>query len=157
MKKNIVLYGLWGCFYILCMVLGYTVTAPITTAQQVGLTILSLAFFVPPTILLIDSYRQKDQKGLRALRIISGHFPLAAICIALGASFQALGDGIYSTITSLCRQMLVLLPAAYLLSLSGEVTSVWWAYPIAEVMSLTVTMIFFLRIYRQKIKPLQNE
>ena len=72
MKKNIVLYGLWGCFYILCMVLGYTVTAPIATAQQVGLTILSLAFFVPPTILLIDSYRQKDQKGLRALRIISG-------------------------------------------------------------------------------------
>ena len=72
MKKNIVLYGLWGCFYILCMVLGYTVTAPITTAQQVGLTVISLSFFVPPTILLIDSYRQKDQKGLRALRIISG-------------------------------------------------------------------------------------
>ena len=71
MKKNIVLYGLWGCFYILCMVLGYTVTAPITTAQQVGLTFISLAFFVPPTILLIDSYRQKDQKSLRALRIVS--------------------------------------------------------------------------------------
>ena len=72
MKKNIVLYGLWGCFYILCMVLGYRVTAPITTAQQVGLTILSLAFFVPPTILLIDSYRQKDQKALLVLRIVSG-------------------------------------------------------------------------------------
>ena len=72
MKKNIVLYGLWGCFYILCMVLGYTVTGEIATAQQVGLTVISLAFFVPPTILLIDSYRQKDQKGLRALRIISG-------------------------------------------------------------------------------------
>ena len=71
MKKNIVLYGLWGCFYILCMVLGYTVTVPITTAQQVGLTVISLSFFVPPTILLIDSYRQKDQKGLRALRIVS--------------------------------------------------------------------------------------
>ena len=67
----------------------------------------------------------------------------------------AIANGIYSTITSLCRQMLVLLPAAYLLSLTGEVTNVWWAYPIAEVMSLTVTMIFFLRIYRQKIKPLQ--
>jgi putative effector of murein hydrolase LrgA (UPF0299 family) len=72
MKKNIILYGLWGCFYILCMVLGYTVTTPITTAQQVGLTVISLAFFVPPTILLIDSYRQKDQKGLRVLRIVSG-------------------------------------------------------------------------------------
>ena len=72
MKKNIVLYGLWGCFYILCMVLGYTVTGEITTAQQVGLTVISLAFFIPPTILLIDSYRHKDQKGLRALRIVSG-------------------------------------------------------------------------------------
>lgn len=82
MKKYIVLYGLWGCFYILCMVLGYTVTAPITTAQQVGLTFISLAFFIPPTILLIDSYRQKDQKGLRVLRIISG--------LSLGLTFFVL-------------------------------------------------------------------
>ena len=118
-----------------------------------------LAFQFLPDVLL-GFFNPSDEFlriGRSALRIISGHFPLAALCIALGASFQALGDGIYSTITSLCRQMLVLLPAAYLLSLSGEVTSVWWAYPIAEVMSLTVTMIFFLRIYRQKIKPLQND
>jgi Na+-driven multidrug efflux pump len=95
--------------------------------------------------------------GVSALRIVSLHFPIAAVGIALGASFQALGNGIYSTITSLCRQMLVLLPAAYLLSLTGEVTNVWWAYPIAEFMSLAATMYFFLRIYRQKIKPLVNE
>jgi Na+-driven multidrug efflux pump len=92
--------------------------------------------------------------GQRALRTISLCFPLAAVCIALGASFQALGNGIYSTIVSLCRQLVVLLPAAYLLSLTGQVNAVWWAFPIAELMSMTTTSILFIRIYRQKIRPL---
>ena len=93
--------------------------------------------------------------GSRALRTISLCFPLAAVCIALSASFQALGNGIYSTIVSLCRQLVVLLPAAYLLSLSGDVNAVWWAFPIAELMSMATTMVLFVRIYRQKIRPLQ--
>lgn len=92
--------------------------------------------------------------GRTALRIISIHFPIAAICIALGASFQALGNGMYSTITSLCRQLLVLLPVAYLLSRSGKVDLVWWAFPIAETISLAATIFFFVRIYRKKIRPL---
>ena len=92
--------------------------------------------------------------GMTALRIIAIHFPVAAVCIALGASFQALGNGIYSTITALCRQLVVLLPVAYLLSLSGDVNMVWWAFPVAEIMSLLVTMICFVRIYRKKVKPL---
>ena len=94
--------------------------------------------------------------GRSALRIIGICFPAAAIGIALSASFQALGNGIYSTITSICRQMLVLLPAAYLLSLSGEVTNVWWSFPIAECVSLLVTILLFTRIYRKKIKPLSE-
>ena len=94
--------------------------------------------------------------GRSALRIIGICFPAAAIGIALSASFQALGNGIYSTITSICRQMLVLLPAAYLLSLSGEVTNVWWSFPIAECVSLLVTILLFIRIYRKKIKPLSE-
>ncbi|MBQ6839838.1 MAG: MATE family efflux transporter [Oscillospiraceae bacterium] len=92
--------------------------------------------------------------GVNALRIVSWHFPIAAVCIALGASFQALGNGIYSTITSLCRQLVALLPAAYLLSLTGDVNLVWWAFPIAEVVSMIFTLIFFRRIYQQKIKPM---
>ena len=92
--------------------------------------------------------------GRAALRTISFSFPVAAVCISLDASFQALGNGIYSTITSLCRQLLVLLPVAYLLSLSGNVNLVWLAYPIAEVVSGAATAFFFSRIYRQKIKPL---
>ncbi len=95
--------------------------------------------------------------GVAALRIISIHFPMAAVCIVLGACFQALGNGIYSTITSLCRQLIALLPAAYLLSLSGNVDNVWWAFPIAEVVSMAFTLFFFARIYRMKISPLMDK
>lgn len=115
-----------------------------------------LAFQLIPEVLL-SMFNASDTfmaLGSKALRIISFHFPLAAFCIALGASFQALGNGIYSTITSLCRQLVALLPAAYLLSLSGSVDAVWWAFPIAEFISLAATIFFFTRIYRKKIKPL---
>ena len=117
-----------------------------------------LAFQLAPQVLL-GIFELSDTfvaLGKTALRIISIHFPIAAVCIALGASFQALGNGMYSTITSLCRQLVVLLPAAYLLSLTGDVNAVWWAFPIAEVMSLIATLFFFVRIYRQKVKPLFN-
>lgn len=117
-----------------------------------GLLIFQLA---PNT--LLGMFNPSDEFlriGIKALRIISWHFPLAAIGIAVSASFQALGNGVYSTITSVCRQLLVLLPVAYLLSLTGEVINVWWAFPIAEVISLTVSMLLYARIYKQKIKPL---
>ena len=115
-----------------------------------------LAFqFLPDLLLgLFNPSEAFLEIGRAALRTISWCFPMAAISIALGASFQALGNGIYSTITSLCRQMLVLLPVAYLMSLTGNVNMVWLAYPIAEVVSCVVTCFFFLRIYKQKIKPL---
>ena len=117
-----------------------------------------LAFQLIPDVLL-GLFNPSDtflEIGRAALRSISLSFPVAAVCISLGASFQALGNGIYSTITSLCRQLLVLLPVAYLLSLSGNVNLVWLAYPIAEVVSGAATAFFFRRIYMQKIKPLFN-
>jgi putative MATE family efflux protein len=115
-----------------------------------------LAFQLIPELLL-GIFNPTDEFmriGRTALRIISLCFPAAAIGIALTAGFQALGNGIYSTIVSICRQMVVLLPAAFLLSLSGDVNNVWWAFPIAEVFSLMVTMFLFSRIYKQKIKPM---
>ena len=114
------------------------------------------AFQTIPNVLLsiFDSSELFLSLGNRALRTISLCFPFAAVCIALGASFQALGNGIYSTIVSLCRQLVVLLPAAYLLSLSGRIEAVWWAFPIAEVMSLSATTFFFIRIYKQKLRPM---
>ena len=95
------------------------------------------------------------QLGISALRIISLMFPLAAVGIALGgAAFPAMGNGLYSTITSLCRQLIVLLPAAYLLSLTGDVHAVWWAFPIAEVVSMVITLVLYGKVYRTKIKPM---
>ncbi len=118
-----------------------------------------LAFlFIPETMLGIFKLSEGFiSLGVVALRTISLHFPIAAVCIALGASFQALGVGMYSTITSLCRQLIVLLPAAWLLSLTGDVNMVWWAFPIAELMSLIATIFFFLRLYKQKIQPMFAE
>ena len=129
------------------------------TAALCLMTVGLLVFQFFPDVLLgmFNPSQAFLEIGRVALRTISWSFPIAAICIALGASFQALGDGIYSTIVSLCRQLVVLLPAAYLLSLTGEVQRVWLAFPIAEVVSGTVTFICFTRIYRQKIKPLFDQ
>ena len=116
----------------------------------------TLAFELIPQVLL-GIFELSDtflELGKTALRIIAIHFPVAAVCIALGATFQALGNGIYSTVTALCRQLVALLPAAYLLSLSGNINAVWWSFPIAEVVSLAATLFFFVRIYRQKVKPM---
>ena len=136
-----------------------TKTLKLAVCGALGFMILGcLAFeLIPGTLLSI--FNPSDvfmALGKPALRTIGLHFPIAAICIALGASFQALGNGMYSTITSLCRQMLALLPAAYLLSLSGSVDLVWWAFPIAEVVSLTATIFFFNRIYKERVKPLYH-
>ena len=117
-----------------------------------------LAFQLLPDMLLgiFNPTEEFLRIGRSALQIISFCFPAAAIGISLSASFQAMGNGIYATIISMCRQMLVLVPAAYLLSLAGEVTYVWWSFPIAEVASLAVTLFFFIRIYLRKIKPLYD-
>lgn len=122
------------------------------TIMLLGLT----AFQLIPEVLLglFNPSAEFLAIGIKALRIISIHFPVAAFCIVMGASYQALGNGIYSTIVSLCRQLIVLLPAAYLLSLSGDVNMVWWAFPIAEVMSAAVNMVLFRRLYMKKIAPL---
>ena len=126
-----------------------------------GLTLMVsglLVFQLVPDLLL-DMFNPTEEflvLGRSCLRTISWSFPIAAVCIILSASFQALGNGIYATITSNCRQLVVLLPAAYLLSLSGNVNLLWLSYPIAELASGTATLFFFIRIYRQKIKPLFN-
>lgn len=132
-------------------------TLKISCATALCIMLLGLAAFqMIPQVLLGIFNPSEDflSIGITALRIISVHFPIAAFCIMLGACFQALGNGIYSTIVSLCRQLVVLLPVAYLLSLTGNVANVWWAFPIAEVMSALVTGILFAKIFREKVKPL---
>ena len=132
-------------------------TLKITCTIAMGVMIAGLLTFQLAPHLLLNMFNPTEefmQIGKVALRAISWHFPVAAIAIALSSSFQALGNGFYSTIVSLCRQLFALLPAAYLLSLTGYVDNVWWAFFIAEFVSLAVTVFLFIRIYRKKVRPL---
>lgn len=92
--------------------------------------------------------------GVPALRYISLSFVLAAVNINLGASFQALGKSYFSMIVSFARQIVVLLPAAYLLSKTGVIDNVWFAFPIAEIASLAATLICFTSIYKKLINKI---
>lgn len=90
--------------------------------------------------------------GVPALRIIGIHFLLAWLCIIANAVFQALGNGVYSLVVSVARQLVVLLPVALILAKLGGLAAVWWAFPIAELMSLCVSLFFLFRINRKVIR-----
>ena len=91
------------------------------------------------------------QIGIPALRIISVSFSIAGYCIVCSSVYQALGNGMYSLTVSVARQLIVLLPVAYLLSKLGNVNLVWWSFPIAELASLVMSTVFLVKIYRQII------
>ena len=143
--------------YGACQPKRITGTLKCALGAAMGIMLLGLAAFQLLPDVLLGFFNPSDTFlaiGRSALRIVSLHFPLAAIGIALSSSFQAMGNGIYSTIVSLMRQLVVLLPAAFLLSLSGDVHAVWWSFPIAEVVSMLTSLYFYWRIYRRQIKPL---
>ncbi len=98
--------------------------------------------------------------GVPALRIISLSFPIAAICIAMGGAFQATGRSVYSMVVSFVRQLIFLIPAAFVLALIGQNTGnsdlVWWSYPIAEIVSLAVTLLFYFRLNRTILSKLPD-
>lgn len=95
--------------------------------------------------------------GVVALRTISLSFVLAAIGIVLSNVYQAVGKGMYSLIMSLCRQLLVLLPVAWLLAHTiGTVDAVWWAFPISEAISCIICLLLFRRLDRQMLRPLAS-
>lgn len=106
---------------------------------------------------LLGFFKASDdmmKMGVPALRIISLHFILASFSIIGGSLFQAVGNAVYSMITSIMRQLVVLLPAAYLLSLVGDVNYVWWAFPIAELMAVTMTSIFTKITFKKVINKI---
>ncbi|MDO4187471.1 MAG: MATE family efflux transporter [Lachnospiraceae bacterium] len=122
------------------------------------MTVGSIVFISIPDKLLsmFDASENMLTMGMVALRTIAIHFPVAAICIVLGSTFQALGNAIYSMFVSIARQIVVLIPVAYFLSQLGNVNYVWWCFPIAEVMSLSITLIFFFRMKKMVIDPIPN-
>lgn len=129
-------------------------TLKLSIIYAVGLMLLGVIIFQlfpAPLFALFDASETMLAIGIPALRIISLSFAFAGFCIVCGSLFQALGNGVYSMVVSIARQLLVLLPVAYLLSLSGKVEAVWWAFPIAEIVSLSLTVFFMFRINRKVI------
>lgn len=126
----------------------------------VGIMAVGVAVFQTIPAVLLGFFEASDEMlriGVPALRIICLSFLPAGFGIVCGTAFQALGNAVYSMLVSIARQLVVLLPAAFLLSLSGEVTYVWWAFPIAEVMSLTMTVIFLVRINGRVIRHIGEQ
>lgn len=123
----------------------------LTVGTAVCIMCLGLAAFqlLPGT--LLGFFSPSDEMlsiGILALRIISIHFPLAGFCIIAGSVCQAIGNPFYSLIVSICRQLIVLLPAAWLLAQSGRLNLVWFAFPIAEIISLILSAVFLSKTMR---------
>lgn len=122
-----------------------------------GIMLMGTVTFAAIPGLLLNIFKASDDMlsiGIPALRIIGLHYPLAAIAIVLGSVFQAFAKSYYSFFVSIARQLVVLIPVAYLLALTGNINSVWWAFPIAEIVSLAVTLIFFKRVKRTVVDTL---
>ena len=113
--------------------------------------------FIPDKLLLLfNAEGDLMEMGQVALRIIGVHFPIAAYCIILSSSFQALGHGMYSMWVSIARQLAVLIPVAYLFSLTGSLSLVWWAFPIAEVASMIMCTIFMFVVNKKTIRNIPD-
>ena len=130
----------------------YGVSAAVVI-MAVGTLIFHL--FSNQLLMIFDASSEMIRIGVPALRIISLSFPIAGFCIGWSSVFQALGYSIYSMITSLVRQLFVLIPCAFLIGkLTGNVTMVWWAFAVAELFSLLLTIFYYRRVNRNVIQAL---
>lgn len=123
----------------------------------IGIMLLGTAIFelFPAQLLaLFEASPNMLQIGVPAMRIIACSFAGAAVAITLSSVFQAFGSAVYSMIATFVRQLVVLLPVTYLLSLAGNINDIWWAYLIAEVASVAACLFFMRRIYKNKIENL---
>lgn len=116
----------------------------------------TIVFELIPGVLLkmFDASDDMLAIGIPALRIIAVHFPVAAASIVMGSIFQAFAKSIYSLFVSIGRQLVVLIPVAYLLSLTGNLNAVWFAFPIAEVVSFILSLMFFRIVYRSTVEKM---
>lgn len=117
-----------------------------------------LMWIMPETMLkLFEASENMLAIGVPALKTISLSFPLAGFCICIGSVFQALGKSYYSMFTSIARQLVVLIPLAYLLSKTGNINYVWYAFPLAELMSSFCSAVFYIKINKDVISKIQPE
>ena len=132
-------------------------TIKLSLVVSFGLLMFGFAAFELFPQLLLGLFHASPEMlkiGVPALRIIGVHFLVAWFCIIAMTVFQALGKAVFSLIVSIMRQLVVLIPAAFILARLGGLNAVWWAFPIAEVMSFTISTICLVHIYKTIIKPL---
>lgn len=131
-------------------------TIKLASLMALAITAVGFAIFqIFPSQILGTLFGASDTMlaiGVPALRIISLHFIFAAISIVISSAFQALGKGMYSLIMSVSRQLVVLLPAAYLLGKYISLNAVWLSFPIAEVVSVTLALVLYRGLYEKEIK-----
>lgn len=107
-----------------------------------------------PLLAIFDASDEMVKIGVPALRTISFSFLGAGFGIVCSSVFQAMGHGILSLEVSVLRQLVIILPAAWILARVGGLPMVWWAFPIAEIFSALVCFIFIKQVYKKEIKPL---
>jgi putative MATE family efflux protein len=135
----------------------HTVRLAITYAVGIMLAGTAVFLIFPDKLLLMFNASDEMLRiGVPALRIIGTHFPFAGFCIAFLSIFQALGNGMESLFMAGTRQLIFLLPMAWLLSLTGSVGAVWWSFPAAEAATLALGAFFIRRVYAEKIKPMPD-
>lgn len=129
----------------------------IGTGSAVVYMLLGLATFeIFPTQLVGLFIENADALSIaiQTMRIAALSFVFAGVCIVMGSIFQALGKSIFSMFTSIARQLVVLIPVAYLLAKTGDVNAVWWSFPVAEVASFIISIIFFMVVYKGVISKI---
>lgn len=133
-------------------------TAKLSVLTAVCIMLVGIVIFqtLPEFLLvtLFDASENMAAIGVPALRIISLSFLFAGYCIIISSVFQALGNGVYSLIVSVTRQLLVILPVAYIFAKIFGLSMVWWSIPIAEVVSVVLSTFLLKRIYKAKIEPM---
>lgn len=134
-------------------------TVRLTIISAVCIMLVGLAVFETMPHVLLSFFNASENMlkiGVPALRTIALHFALAGFCIIAGSVCQAIGNPVYSLITSVCRQLVVLLPAAWILSKTGNLDAVWFAFPIAEFASLTLSSIFLSKTMKSAKKKMSE-
>ena len=139
-------------------------TVRLSIAYAVGIMAVGLALFqlFPDVFLGLFEAEGEDAGdllaiGVPALRIISTSFLMAGFCIVCGSVFQALGHGVLSLAVSVVRQLVVLLPVAFVLSRLGGLDVVWWSYPFAELFSTTLSALFLYWVYKKEVAPMREK
>ena len=132
-------------------------TIRLSIGIAVSIMLIGLAIFQLKPDVMLGLFQADEEMisiGVPALRIISLSFIFAGYCIILGSAFQALGNGVYSLIVSVARQLICILPLAAFFASHFGLNAVWYSIPLAEITSMTLSTILFRKIYVKKIRPL---